>query len=121
MPWEYDNDVFQVFCEDCHERTHEKKKNLQEMEKYIELFLIIEDESSKDDDFYKKIIHVFTNLRENEYNFGSLSELFDLLVHATCADRLLDDCMKLIMDNQIIGDMQEQICELEDKLKKAGL
>lgn len=27
MAWEYDNDVFQVLCSDCHEMAHNEKKN----------------------------------------------------------------------------------------------
>jgi uncharacterized protein YlaI len=29
-PWEYDNDVFQVLCEDCHEKTHKKEDIIKE-------------------------------------------------------------------------------------------
>jgi hypothetical protein len=38
-PWEYDNDVFQVLCSDCHSMKHKKINN----KHYLKLINLIED------------------------------------------------------------------------------
>ena len=52
-PWEYDNDVFQVLCSDCHEKEHSKKEKVVEVvpERYVELIDCIKSlhDSSVDD------------------------------------------------------------------------
>lgn len=33
--WEYDNDIFQVLCSDCHEKVHQKKEKVVEVKENI--------------------------------------------------------------------------------------
>lgn len=75
--WEYDNDVFQVLCCDCHEKEHKKKeiaaKNLA-LSKYQNLINIIE---SSDEKYALDNIEYFVETLVNSNNIESMSFAFN--------------------------------------------
>lgn len=83
-PWQYDNDVFQVLCENCHDKNH-KKEEIKEVfpEKYRKIISLIESLESENITYQKEFIvgNIETILEEiviiNEPNLvAALSDIF---------------------------------------------
>lgn len=100
--WQYDNDVFQVLCCDCHEKEHnkEQKNKIIEVipEKYKDLISKIE----YFDNANLTSMCGFLDLIETKDQF---IEIFDLLVNAINSG-WLDGALDLIRDKETIETLE---------------
>lgn len=118
--WQYDNDVFQVLCCDCHEKEHEKEEKTTIIEvipeKYKELIFNIE--SFGNVDFNN--INCFINLIESEESFNEIFRLLANAINSSWFNQALD----ILRDKETIeqleislsiktGDLEKRIDFLE--------
>lgn len=98
--WQYDNDVFQVLCCDCHEKEHKSKDKIIEVipERYKELINNIE----KFRDINLKSLCIFIELMDSGDQF---TEIFELL---SCAinNCWLDKSLEYIKDQRKIENLE---------------
>jgi hypothetical protein len=119
QPWQYDNDVFQVLCSNCHENHHsESKESIKEVipKKYEKLFLFIESI-----DFFDIDNLIF--ILDQDNNNHDINETFRLLSNALNSG-WLDSALDVIRNKEQIENLeiglsvlQEKFDELNSKLK----
>jgi hypothetical protein len=76
--WEYDNDVFQVLCEICHELEHKKEcqKNVTIPEKWVKFINQFEKKHSEDFDNLRCLLHGI-DTKCNKEDFAYLSNVIN--------------------------------------------
>lgn len=118
-PWQYDNDVFQVLCEKCHEKLHAKDK--QELIITLEeekLLSLIREIILQDRDFYEDILFVLSEMKSDLFisvlwkdivtiiTIGDINKLILVVkelaeLYLYCQEQTLEnDSLKKIIDNQ---------------------
>lgn len=121
--WQYDNDVFQVLCCDCHEKEHEKGKEVNEVipEKYRNLISLLEILNDRNPMNLHHLELLLKTILEDEIK---KDETFDLvfLTEVYCRSQFSDVIKYQIRDYCIreqneIG-MQSDINELRAELKE---
>lgn len=114
--WEYDNDVFQVLCEKCHSKVHEKKES-QIIEKIPDKFeVVIKNISSYNDKelmCLEIVLNDVRNLKLYEDFWSDLAECFGDGSYVNVIDYIKD---KVRLNNHDV-ELYLLRCEIE-KLQK---
>ncbi len=66
--WEYDNDVFQVLCEDCHKEEHNKQNNTEIPSNYKIIFNHILNLSNDDFDAFEFVFNECIGMLSDDEN-----------------------------------------------------
>lgn len=108
-PWEYDNDVFQVLCSDCHEKEHSKNNK--------------ESIPSK----LKPIIKTLDNfsigeLEELQYILVNINDTIDLpeflhLILYSINSGCTNQAMQILRDKETIEELQIDLDFLKSKIQ----
>lgn len=116
QPWQYDNDIFQVLCSDCHEKQHkEPNAIIKEVipKKYEKLIRLIEAIELFDID------NLMFILDENVNVIGA-NETFRLLSIALNYG-WLDNALDNIRDKQKIENLEIGLFMLQNRLEEINL
>jgi len=121
--WQYDNDVFQVLCCDCHEKEHSKEKEVNEVipEKYKNLIDRIEHLNSRNSKNQYCLEVLLMTILGNEIE---KDEAFDLisLVEVYCNSEFSDVIKYQIQDYYMRSRdkmiMEFEINELRSEIKE---
>lgn len=104
-PWEYDNDVFQILCRNCHNRVHRGNNGLPE--EYGEIVKIIEQNKNKvtpieleqllmvmfnhtDNIFLSRLSLIFTNGEHVDELKSRIEEIYERIKQEFYEDEELD-------------------------------
>lgn len=112
-PWEYDNDVFQVLCEKCHEASHKKEVETIEVVpvRYQELIMLLDETDLL---ATKHLVHTLTNFK-NEY--GDIITLIAGLSFATAHDLISDfmtQCSRALKEEQLEERIDMLVARIDD-------
>ena len=116
LAWEYDNDVFQVLCEDCHKKVHEKKaiketvievvpKEYKEIIKYIQ---------SLDNDEFINFNEVIIHLSDPETK--DYFKLWEKIYHSFIYN-LISPFLHNIHNEMRIKDFEFELFWIKSKLE----
>jgi hypothetical protein len=73
---EYDNDVLQVLCEDCHKKEHVKKTDNTVHEEYLDLIKLIKDHKSiYNEDILYDLTFILEEICESDSSSGFITDL----------------------------------------------
>lgn len=113
QPWEYDNDVFQVLCSDCHEKNHKKEVEIKEVvpKKYELLIGLIEAIEPFDID---NLIYLL------EDTSIDVNETFRLLSNALNSG-WLDSALNVIKDKETIENLEIGLFSLKKELERKSI
>ena len=121
--WQYDNDVFQVLCCDCHKKEHSKQQKQVEVipERYKTLIDLVERLNSREP-LNSSYLELFL---EEIYNDELKSDLTDTLMNLTdvYTNSYFGDVIKYQIFNYCLREHQEvsmwmTINELKEQIKK---
>jgi len=113
--WEYDNDIFQLLCHDCHQKEHDKKNKIQEVrvevipDKYKEIIELISEGEKNDSDYISDLVTIMT-LLSHDKNDESVLNVFAYALNNIC------EYDKIIAEVKQFHDMDEFKMEIEMKL-----
>ena len=107
--WEYDNDVLQVLCEDCHQKEHEKPEEI-DAYKAGKLFLSCLPKGKQDFDTAKDALDLFKEIPRLDYYIGYIlpNKMGSL------------ELLKLIIDREVNADEYEIRFTISEAEKKRG-
>lgn len=110
--WQYDNDVFQVLCFDCHEKEHKKEPNIIEVipEKHKEL---IQEISYLKNEDIQNLMFFLQNTESKE----EMPELLRLFANAANSGWFYS-AIEFIKDKESIESLNIEIFLLKNKLKE---
>jgi hypothetical protein len=110
-PWEYDNDVFQVLCVDCHEKHHEESNvKIKEVipKKYEELISSIEKLELFD------IYNLIFILKDDDVDVNEMFSLLSNALNYSYLERALD----ILRDKQAIENLEIGLVTLQNRLEQ---
>lgn len=121
--WQYDNDVFQVLCCDCHEKEHSKEKETIEVipEKYKELIELVDTLNSRNNMNQEYLEYLLKNIIEREELNDETYDLIHLI--EVYANRDYGDVLRFYIDDYLQKENTERemwstINELKETIKK---
>lgn len=122
--WQYDNDVFQVLCCDCHEKEHLKVKEINEVipEKYKNLIVLVENLNKRRGRNQEDLEMLLGTIIEDEerkdenYDLYYLSKTY--CVEGSFSDaikyQIRDYCLKEEVEIQMASEINELRAELNE-------
>lgn len=108
--WQYDNDVFQVLCCDCHEKEHSKKQQYSaELTSLIDFVI-----KYMDNDDIDNLMFFIENSNESK----NLKEYLDLLCFCSNHIGLPERIFDILWDKRNVELLDMQLSEIMSKLKE---
>jgi hypothetical protein len=109
-PWDYDNDVFRVLCNGCHEKEHNKKSNQRDELTHNQkrILAAIKDFSNYE---YDNLLYFLENINEQ----CDYPELLHLLSYSINTG-ILNFAMQYIRDKESIDSIQSDLDFIKDKM-----